>query len=164
MSAMTEPMNDERALAILDAEIRSLPTLAAMITSLGSRCDATDAVTRLQAAQNHIAARLRSAAEPVAETYRLTTGESRIDFTSDRFRDLPAGTKLYASAPRPDPPEVDEATRRDAERYRFIRQAINIPNPEQHMPPTPDEKTPETFDAWIDAALTAALKPAAGSV
>lgn len=33
--------------------------------------------------------------EAVAEVYGLPTGEARIDFISDRFRDLPVGTKLY---------------------------------------------------------------------
>lgn len=58
-----------------------------------------------------IVAALQQAQQPgaqaAARTYRLATGEARIDFTEDRFRDLPPGTNLYAASP-PLPEGVSE--------------------------------------------------------
>lgn len=75
------------------------------------------------------------------------------------------------AAPRPDPPEVDEAVRRDAERYRWLRENAFVTLPASVQIVTASGSAIRTrnpsgageIDQGIDA-LTAALKPAAGSV
>lgn len=47
-----------------------------------------------------------------------------------------------------------EAEGRDAARYRGIRSVV-LSERLDLVPPVPGEKTPDTFDAWIDAAIAA---------
>lgn len=96
-----------------DLEQRALKTLAQIkghvawrkggihrVPSIVEMSEWAEVVAELQQAQ-------QPGAQAAARTYRLATGEARIDFTEDRFRDLPPGTNLYAASP-PLPEGVSE--------------------------------------------------------
>ena len=160
---MTEPMNDEQAVSVLARAIN-----AGYVAHLdrGGRNTAIAWETEAAAALTHLQSRLRSAAEPVAECQMLCSPKNinwnywtcRICGCEEERRTGDGHPhvrcKGAAPPPRPDPPEVDEA----------IDVSIVCRILIGHQTICPDTGRFVVKPSAVRDALTAALKPAAGSV